>query len=147
MIVFPTNEAKTSQQSLLAVYFQALLYYDEILTYFLLVIQYFFFIYKYNVLTYSSSTIAGEIILLTILVFLNPLRLSFGRTGNKGRLGLRLIFFLLLGVLYILGMIYVAMLQVNALYVEMILSVVALIFVGMGWVLGLVITIYYKCSE
>ena len=72
-MLFATNEAKTSAQSLLAVYFQAVVYYDQILSYFCLAFQYLLFIYKYNVLYYSTSTIAGELILLTLLLLLSQL--------------------------------------------------------------------------
>ena len=59
MIHFQTNEHKGSQQSLLPVYFQALIYYDSILSNFALLFQYLLFIYKYNILYYESGTIAG----------------------------------------------------------------------------------------
>lgn len=115
-MLFPTNEAKTAPQSLLGVYFQAIVYYDQILSYFALVLQYFLFIYKYNVLYYTSSTIAGELILLTLLLILNPLRLSFASSGGKGRKLLLLLFFCLLDILLILGCAYVVALQSSALY-------------------------------
>ena len=116
MIVFETDERKTMQQSLLAVFLQALIYYDEILSYFVLIFQYFQFIYKYNILYYSSSTIAVELILLSLLLILNPFRINWARVGNKGKKYLRLIFFLILNALYIVGLFYVIAIQTNALY-------------------------------
>jgi len=146
MIIFPTNEAKTSQQSLLPVFLQAMVYYDEILSYFALLFQYLCFIYKYNILTYSSSTIAAELILLTLLLIFNPFRLSSARIGNKGRRYGRLVFFLLLDVLLILGLVYVVALQSSALFVEMIMSILVLMFAGLNFVLALVLIIYYRAT-
>ena len=123
MLWFPPNESKNIRQSLLAVYFQALVYYDEILSYFILIFQYLEFIYKYNILTYQSGVIAGELILLTLLLAFNPLRIACARSGNKGKKYLKLIVFLVLNVLLILGYVYVLALQTNALYVESILAV------------------------
>ena len=147
MIHFQTNESKTRQQSLLSVFLQAIVYYDEILSYFVLVFQYLEFIYKYNILTYASGTIAVELILLTLLLFLNPLRIGSARVGNKGRKYLRLILFLILDVLFILGLVYIIALQSSALYVEIIIAIMAILFSGLDFILGLVLLIYYKCSE
>ena len=146
-MLFPTNENKTHQQSLLSVFLQAIVYYDEILSYFLLIFQYLEFIYKYNILTYSSGTVAVELILLTLLLFLNPLRIASARVGNKGKKYLRLILFLVLDILFILGLVYVVALQSNALYVEIIIAIISLIFSGLDFVLALVLLIYYRCTE
>ena len=116
MIVFQTNESKTNQQSLLSVYLQAFIYYDEVLSYFALVFQYLTFIYKYNILYYTSNTMAGELILLTLLLLANPVRLHNARVGNRGKKYLRLLVFLVLDVLLVLGLIYIIALQSNSLY-------------------------------
>ena len=105
------------------------------------------FIYKYNILTYASGTIAVELILLTLLLILNPLRIGSARVGNKGRKYLRLILFLILDVLFILGLVYIIALQSSALYVEIIIAIMAILFSGLDFILGLVLLIYYKCSE
>ena len=131
----------------MSVFLQAIVYYDEILSYFVLVFQYLEFIYKYNILTYASGTIAVELILLTLLLFLNPLRIGSARVGNKGRKYLRLILFLILDVLFILGLVYIIALQSSALYVEIIIAIMAILFSGLDFILGLVLLIYYKCSE
>ena len=131
----------------MSVFLQAIVYYDEILSYFVLVFQYLEFIYKYNILTYASGTIAVELILLTLLLILNPLRIGSARVGNKGRKYLRLILFLILDVLFILGLVYIIALQSSALYVEIIIAIMAILFSGLDFILGLVLLIYYKCSE
>ena len=131
----------------MSVFLQAIVYYDEILSYFVLVFQYLEFIYKYNILTCASGTIAVELILLTLLLFLNPLRIGSARVGNKGRKYLRLILFLILDVLFILGLVYIIALQSSALYVEIIIAIMAILFSGLDFILGLVLLIYYKCSE
>ena len=105
------------------------------------------FIYKYNILTYSSGTIAAELILLTLLLIFNPFRVSSARVGNKGRWYGRLVLFLLLDVLLILGLIYVVALQASALFVEVIVSIVVLMFAGLNFVLGLFLIIYYRATE
>lgn len=146
-MLFPTIETKSPQQSLLSVFLQSLIYYDEILSYFALIFQYLLFIYKYNILYYTSGTIAGELILLTILLVLNPLRISCGRIGNKGKRYLRLLSFLLLDVLFIVGCIYVITIQSSALYLEMIIAIVAVMFAGFDLILGIVVMIYYRAME
>ena len=146
-MLFATNEAKTSAQSLLAVYFQAVVYYDQILSYFCLAFQYLLFIYKYNVLYYSTSTIAGELILLTLLLLLNPLRLTSASSGAKGRKTLLLLLFFLLDILFLLGCVYVAALQSSALYMEEIIAIIALIFAGSSLLLGIVLAIYYRATD
>ena len=147
MIQFQTNQSKTRQQSLLSVFLQAMVYYDQILSYFTLVFQYLQFIYKYNILTYSSSVIAGQIILLTLLLFLNPLRISSARVGNKGKRYGRLVLFLVLDLLLIIGLIYVIALQSSALYLQIIIAIMCLLFSAIDFVLGLVLVIYYKASQ
>lgn len=111
------SKARTSNQSLLSVYLQSFVYYDDIFSYFALIFQYFVFIYKYNILYYVSSTIAGELVLLTLLLPVNYLRLFTVRTGNKGKKYLYLGAFLGLDILMIIGCIYIIAIQSNALYV------------------------------
>jgi hypothetical protein len=87
-----------------------------VLSYFALVFQYLLFIYKYNILYYASSTIAGEIILLSCLLLVNGVRLSYGRSGNKGKKYLHLLLYIILDVLLMVGYIYILSIQTNALY-------------------------------
>lgn len=93
-----------------------MIYYDQILSYFVLILQYFLFIYKYNVLYYSTSTIVAELILLTLLLFCNPLRLTLASSGGRGRKTLYLLLFCVVDILFVLGCVYVAALQSNVLY-------------------------------
>ena len=137
-------ESKTMQQSLLPVFLQALIYYDEILSYFLLIFQYLQFIYKYNILYYSSGTIAVELIFLSLLLIINPFRIDCGRVGNKGKKYLRLIVFLILDALYIVGLFYVIAIQTNALYLEIIIAIIGLLFSILDFIFGLVVLIYYR---
>jgi hypothetical protein len=104
-------------------------------------------VYKYNILYYVQGTIAAEIILLTLLVILNPIRINSGAAGNKGRKYLRLLTFIILDVLLLVGLIYIAAMQTNALYLETIIATVCLIFVGSDLLLGIVLLIYYKATD
>lgn len=117
MVYYPIPPTIPSvRQSLISVYFQALIYYDRLFSFLALILQYPIFIYKYNLLIYSSSTIAGELIILTILLFLNSWRMSLGEAGNKGKRFGWICGFLGLTALIIIGWIYVVALQTNALY-------------------------------
>lgn len=134
---------KSERQSLLPVYMHAMLYYDSILSYFALIFQYPQFIYKYNILFYSSSTITAELMLLSLLLLANPLRIGLGRSGSKGRQSLKLLGFVGLDVLLVVGYVYVLGMQSNALYLESIIAILALIFAAASLVLGIVLLIYY----
>lgn len=90
---------------------------------------------------------AAEIILLTLLVILNPIRINNGTAGNKGRKYLCLLTFIILDVLLLVGFIYIAALQSNALYLETIIATVCLIFVGSDLLLGIILLIYYKATD
>jgi hypothetical protein len=131
----------------LSVYLQSLVYYDEIFSYFAIIFQYFVFIYKYNILYYASSTIAGEIILLTLLLPLNYFRLLGVRAGNKGKKYAYLALFLGLDILLIVGCIYIIAIQSNALYVEVIISIIELVFSGFNFVLTVILMIIYRANQ
>lgn len=100
------------------------MYYDHIFSNFALVFQYFIFVYKYNILNYVASTVAAELVLLTLLLPLNYLRIAAVRAGNRGKRYSFLAAFLGLDVLLIVGCIYVVALQTNALYLEAIISII-----------------------
>lgn len=116
MMLFAQPPKHNNPQSLLGVYFQAVLYFDTVLSYFLLAFQYLLFIYKYNILYYTSATIAVELILLTVLLPLNGIRLAAGTNGNKGKKYSALLLFAILDILLLVGYIYVMAIQANALY-------------------------------
>jgi len=48
----------------------------------------------------------------------NGLRIKMGKSGNKGKKYLRLLGFLVVDLLLVIGYIYIIAIQTNALYVE-----------------------------
>lgn len=126
---------------------QSFLYYDDIFSYFALIFQYFIFIYKYNILYYLSSTIAAELILLTLLLPANYFRLLLARSGNKGKKYSYLAAFLGLDILMIVGCIYIIAIQSNALYLEVIISIIELVLSGINFVLAIVVMINYRVNQ
>lgn len=146
-MLFQTDERKTNRQSLLSVYFQSVVYYDEVFSYFALVFQYLLFIYKYNILFYASSTIAGEIILLSCLLLANGVRVSYARSGNKGKKYVQLLVYLVLDVLLMVGYIYILSIQANALYLETVIAIIGIVFTGVGLVLVVALMIMYRITQ
>lgn len=112
----PLHEQKMHRQSLISVYFHSVIYYDAIYSFFLLIFQYFIFIYKYNILFYAAALEAGELVILTLLLALNALRLSLGSSGNRGKRYSHLIAFMILDIVLLVGYVYIVALQINALY-------------------------------
>ena len=141
------SKARTNNQSLLSVYLQSFVYYDDIFSYFAIIFQYFIFIYKYNILYYLSSTVTGELILLTLLIPINYFRLFFVRSGNKGKKYSYLAAFLGLDLMLILGCIYIVALQANALYLEVIISIIELVLAGINFALTIILMITYRINQ
>ena len=141
------SKARTNNQSLLSVYLQSFVYYDDIFSYFAIIFQYFIFIYKYNILYYLSSTVTGELILLTLLIPINYFRLFFVRSGNKGKKYSYLAAFLGLDLMLILGCIYIVALQANALYLEVIISIIELVLAGINFALMIILMITYRINQ
>lgn len=96
---------------------------------------------------YASATIAAEIILLSLLLVLNAARISFARGGNKGKKYSYLALFLLSDVLLLVGYIYIVAIQTNALYLEMVISIIGLVFSGISLILAISLMIVYRASE
>lgn len=141
------SKARTNNQSLLSVYLQSFVYYDDIFSYFAIIFQYFIFIYKYNILYYLSSTIAGELILLTLLLPVNYFRLFFVRSGNKAKRYSYLAAFLGLDILIVIGCIYIIAIQSNALYLEVTISIIELVLSGINFVLAIILMITYRVNQ
>jgi hypothetical protein len=141
------SKARTNNQSLLSVYLQSFVYYDDIFSYFAIIFQYFIFIYKYNILYYLSSTIAGELVLLTLLLPINYFRLYFVRSGNKGKKYSYLAAFLGLDILVIVGCIYIIAIQSNALYLEVIISIIELVLSSINFVFAIILMITYRINQ
>ena len=78
---------------------------------------------------------------------MNPIRIAAGTAGNKGRKYAKMMGFLVLDLLMIVGCIYVAALQSNALYLENILAICLIIFCIADFVLAIVVLIYFRISE
>jgi hypothetical protein len=122
-------------------------YYDDIYSYFSIIFQYFIFIYKYNILYYLSSTVAGELVLITLLIPVNYFRLFFARTGNKGKKYSYLAAFLGLDILMIIACIYIIAIQTNALYLEIIIAIIELVLAGINFVLAIILMITYRVNQ
>ena len=85
--------------------------------------------------------------MLSILLCLNGVRLTLARSGNKGKKYLHLFVYLVLDVLLMVGYIYILSIQSNALYLEMIISIIGIVFTGVGFVLALALMIMYRVSQ
>lgn len=138
---------RANSQSLLSVYLQSLVYYDQVFSSFAIIFQYFIFVYKYNILNYLASTVAAELVLLTLLLPLNYLRILAVRAGNKGKRYSYLTAFLVLDVLLIVGCVYIVALQSNALFLEVIISIIELVLAGANLVLAVILMIMYSANQ
>jgi hypothetical protein len=103
-------------------------------------------VYKYNILYYSSSTIAAELILLSLLLIFNGFRINMGKSGNKGKKYLRLFGFLVVDLLLVIAYIYIIAIQTNALFIEYIIAIIGVVFAGASWLLGLIVMIYFRAT-
>jgi hypothetical protein len=71
--------------------------------------------------------IAGEIILLVVVYFLNMWRMNLGKSGNKGKKYSNIIGYLILSAIVIVGFFYIIAIQPNILWLEFITFLVVLI--------------------
>lgn len=113
-----------------SLYFHALLYYSSIYTIPLIVFELFLFILKYNSLAYTTSTIAGEVIILIIVFFVNLGRLTLGFHANKGKSVGKFIGYFIMTAIVLLSFIYVIVWQRFIYWLEFICFIIALVLVG-----------------
>lgn len=130
-MLFKTNELYGNKMSMASLYFQTFMYFDLIFTTILLPFQLFLFIFKYNSLYYTTTTMALEVILLVFAFFINLLRLHLGKSGNRGKLVLRIAFYLLLSIIIIVGFVYMIVWQSYIYWLEFILYLMAIVIVGL----------------
>lgn len=135
-----------TKMSMSTLFYQILLYYDGIYTMVLLPFQLFLFIYKYNSLVYTSSTQAGEIILLIVAFFLNWIRLHNGTIANKGKHLIRFSVYFILTIIMIIGFIYLIIWQKYVYWLEFIIHIIALGILGFEFITSIVSLIAYKVS-
>lgn len=114
-----------------SLYFHVLLYYDNLYTMALIPFQLFLFIFKYNSLYYTTGTIAGEIILLVLAFFVNWMRITAGEVANKGKNGVRYIFYFLFSILITIGYVYLLVWQSYIYWLECIMYIIGLIIIGL----------------
>ncbi len=105
------NEVYGNKLSKASLYYQTFLYYDGLYTGILLPFQLFLFIYKYNSLYYTTTVMALEVILLIVAFFLNLIRLNLGGSGNKGKLIGKIIGYLIITAIIIVGFVYMIVWQ------------------------------------
>eukprot|EP00658_Telonema_sp_P-2_P000860 TRINITY_DN10316_c0_g1_i2.p1 TRINITY_DN10316_c0_g1~~TRINITY_DN10316_c0_g1_i2.p1 ORF type:complete len:135 (+),score=27.68 TRINITY_DN10316_c0_g1_i2:218-622(+) len=94
--------------------------------------EFFIFIYKGLHLPYPKSMIAGEIIVLFLLLFIDRMRLFMSSMGNKTeRLG-PLVGSVILGAIAMFGFAYFAFMQIYVLRLELVLTAIAIGLTGIG---------------
>eukprot|EP00056_Hartaetosiga_gracilis_P012552 m.200308 g.200308 ORF g.200308 m.200308 type:complete len:140 (-) comp13708_c3_seq1:129-548(-) len=99
------------------------------------IVEILLFIWKANVLPYSSSDLATEIVLVAITALLELFRLSLGRRGNLTQERRFLVASLLVALPSILGFVYLFLWQSYVLRIEFGLCIVAFILHGLALVL------------
>ena len=127
--------------------FHSLQYYESLYTSLLIPFQLAIFIYKYNSLAYDQNTKAGEIILLILAFFLNIIRHRIGRSGNRSKNVGKIIGYVILSVLLIMGFVYVIVWQPYIYWLEFIMALIAVILIALEFLLALIALIVFKISE
>ncbi len=78
------------------------------------------------------------------LFFVNLIRVQLGSSGNKGVKSGRLIGYLIFGVLQLAGHVYLLQFQQYVYWIELLVNLIALSLVGIAFILGIVVLIYYN---
>ena len=146
-MLFEAPNIPPTKMSMSSLYFHVLLYYDNLYTMALIPFQLFLFIFKYNSLYYTTGTIAGEIILLVLAFFVNWMRITAGEVANKGKNGVRYIFYFLFSILITLGYVYLLVWQSYIYWLECIMYIIGLVIIGLEIVSGILAAIVYKASD
>lgn len=110
-MLFEAPAVPAAKMAMSSLYFHVLLYYDSLYTMVLIPFQLFLFIYKYNSLYYTTTAMAAEIILLLLAFCINWLRISVGGVANKGKNGVRYVFYFLFSIVIVMGYVYLIVWQ------------------------------------
>ena len=146
-MLFGPDKPAGTRMGMASLYFHSLQYYETIYTTILLPFQLFLFIYKYNSLAYETRVQAGEIILLIVAFILNMIRHGLGRSGNRAKNVGKIIGYLILTVIIIMGFVYAITWQPYILWLEFIMFLIGILLLGVEFILAIVALIAFKISE
>ena len=91
------------------------------------------FVYKNQTIIYpSQGQLAGEIILMVSVFFIDLLRIALGSIANRTESVLLAVFTIILTVAIFFGYLYFVIWQLFVIRAELIISIIALVFTGTG---------------
>eukprot|EP00164_Ancoracysta_twista_P002961 GFYU01003943.1.p1 GENE.GFYU01003943.1~~GFYU01003943.1.p1 ORF type:complete len:169 (-),score=19.14 GFYU01003943.1:448-903(-) len=123
------------------------IYFDRYYNYLFFLVNVAIFVWKGQRLPYPDNTLGWEIVILFLYTATNSARLFLGSMGNKTEETLPMAFFILLSLLSIVGNIYYLQLQTFVLRFDVLLNSIALFFIGVEIVLGIVTTIRFQTKK
>uniref|UniRef100_A0A0B7A0W5 Transmembrane protein 216 n=1 Tax=Arion vulgaris TaxID=1028688 RepID=A0A0B7A0W5_9EUPU len=127
--------------------YQILLYLNGWYFAFFFVCEILLFVFKGQTLPYASNVLAAEIILLFILAIVEALRLFFGRKGNLTEQIVGVLVCLILSVPTVFGVLFYLLWQTYVLRVEIILTAIQLVFIGMELIFSIISIITFAKSS
>ena len=145
-MLFNTNEKGATRMVMSSLYFHTVQYYESLYTNIVIPFQLFLFIYKYNALVYSANTQAGEVILIIVAFLLNLWRHSLGKSGNRSKSIPKIVGYLVLSIIIVIGFLYVGLWQPYIYWLEFIMALIAIIFVALEFLLAVFTIIAFKVS-
>ena len=144
MLLFSAAEPNSNRLSVLSVYLQTFLYYDSIYLTIMIPFQLAVLIFKFNGLQYTTVAIILEALLVVAIFFVNMLRVHLGVSGNKGIKSGRLIAYLVFALLQMAGHVYLFQFQQYVYWIEFLINIMAIALIAIGFILGIVVLIYYN---